>query len=206
MPRSRREAKADLGAVRLRGPRDRGEQGSRVVAEHRHLAKEGKAVLVQRSPASPTPRRVLPARLANYTQALGDRERPALRPRRDAFAEDAHRVPAPARTSWPACAITPSACSAGRGQLAATYATTSATPPGPSALSGSPMDEPGHFDRTPEPCHRETENESWPRFEQRLAVSFQLLPDRCPGSGSGTTPAPRWRPARPVTRALWGWR
>jgi Domain of unknown function (DUF3387) len=47
MPRSRREVKADLGAVRLRGPRDGGEQGSRVVAEHRHLAKEGKAVLVQ---------------------------------------------------------------------------------------------------------------------------------------------------------------
>jgi hypothetical protein len=33
-----------------------------------------------------------------------------------------------------------------------------------------------------------------------------LLPVCCPSCGSRKTPARRKRPARPVTRALWGWR
>jgi hypothetical protein len=38
------------------------------------------------------------------------------------------------------------------------------------------------------------------------AVPSRLLPVCCPVREPGTAPARRMRPARPVTRALWGWR
>jgi hypothetical protein len=52
--------------------------------------------------------------------------------------------PAPARRSWPACATSPSACSAGRGRSTSPppSVTTPATLPGPLPASGSPSDEP----------------------------------------------------------------
>jgi hypothetical protein len=47
---------------------------------------------------------------------------------------------------------------------------------------------------------------SWPQSSSGWPFRSRLLPVCCPVEESGTAPARRKRPARPVTRALWGWR